>query len=328
MNEILNPDFLICSPDYQEAMDSVVFPYLRSHEKQHSLHGKDGTPLFCVSYEAEVPVGTVLFVHGFSENAYKYSEMIHSLLRNGYSVIAYDQRGHGRSGRDSAIPDRSVTHVDHFEDYVQDLEIICREILTSMPEPHMVFAHSMGGAVAALFLESHPGVFSAAVLTSPMIAPNTGIPVSVAKAVCRAAILFGRGKHRPFFLKPYSGPEDFSSSCATDPVRFSWYDSVRISTPDFQNSVPTYRWIWESSCVTRKILSAGIPEKVACPVLLCAADKDSNVLPEPQKEFIRRVQHGKYIVVPGSRHEIFRSVNDVFFPWWHSVLEYLSGSVR
>ena len=324
---MFNPDFLIASEDYAGVMDSVVLPALQAREKRISLSGKDGTHLACFSWNADNPAGTVLVLHGFTENAFKYSELIYSLLQNRFSVVAYDQRGHGRSGRARGLEDSSVTHVDAFEDYVDDLEIVCGRVLAEMPEPHMIFAHSMGGAVAALYLESRPDAFAAASLCAPMIAPNTsGVPVFAASAICGAAALLGRGKRRPFFMKPWSGPEDFETSCATDPVRFAWYDALKTAREEFRNSVPTYQWVRESMKVTKKILSPGAPERIACPVLLSSADHDSSVMPDPQKQFIERVPRGKRVFVAGSRHEIFRSRNEVFFPWWHEILAFFRSA--
>ena len=157
-----------------------------------------------------------------------------------------------------------------------------------------------------------------------MIAPATGgVPPFLAKTLCRVFCLFGRGKHWPFFLHPYAGPEDFETSCATDPARFSWYDRVKASREDFCNSVPSYRWTLESISVTRRILAPGAPESITCPVQLSTADQDYSVMPYPQKQFIDRVANGKHVFVKDSRHEIFRSQNPVFFPWWHSVLSFL-----
>ena len=325
---MFNPDYLISSGNYAEVMDSVVLPALKERETQTTLTAADGTSLYCVSYAAEQPAGTVLVLHGFTENAYKYAELIYSLLNSHYSVVAYDQRGHGRSGRADGIPDPSVTHVGAFEDYISDLALVCERLLLPMPAPHLIFAHSMGGAVAALYLESHPETFAAASLCAPMIAPNTsGVPVFAASAICGAASLMGRGKHHPFFMKPWSGPEDFATSCATDPARFAWYDAVKTAREEFRNSVPTYQWTKESLKVTKKILAPGAPESIPCPVLLSTAEHDFSVMPEPQKQFIERVPHGKRIFVSGARHEIFRSTNDVFFPWWHEILAFFDSAV-
>ncbi len=323
MNSFLNEDFLIEASDYSAILNGTVIPELQKIEEDRTVPGKGNIPLFCSLFRAKNPRGTVLVLHGFTENAFKYSELIYSLVMNRFSVMAYDQRGHGRSGRAEGLSHPSVTHVDHFEDYVEDLKTICDTFSSEFPEPWSIFAHSMGGAVAALYLERFPGTFSAAALCAPMIAPNTEVPASVASAVCRFACMIGRGKHHPFFMKTYSGPEDFNTSCATDPERFAWYDAVKASREAFWNSVPTYRWTVESIAVTRKILSAGAPERVACPVLLSTADHDSSVMPEPQKEFIKRIPKGKHLFVKNSRHEIFRSTNEVFFPWWHEILAFL-----
>ena len=235
-------------------------------------------------------------------------------------MVTADLRGHGPTApRLCHIADR-----DGHLRLLEDEDVILKEIHERWAGvPVILFAHSMGGAVASLFLERYSDVFSAAVLCAPMIAPHTGgVPFAVADAICGGACSFGRGKNHPFFMKPWSGPEDFNASCATDPVRFAWYDAVKTARGDFRNSVPTYQWTRESLKVTQKILAPGAPEKIACPVLLSTAEHDSSVLPDPQKQFISRVPEGRRIFVAGARHEIFRSRNEVFFPWWHEILAF------
>ena len=323
MGDRFNKEFLVSSPEYSSVMNDFIIPELKKVETDKTIAGINGCPLFCSVFYAKNPCGTVLVLHGFTENAYKYSELIWSLLNNHFNVIAYDQRGHGRSGRVSGLSDPSVTHVDRFEEYVEDLSIVCRTVLAEMPKPWTIFSHSMGGAVTALFLEKFHDVFSAASLCAPMIAPNTIVPGFIASVMSRIACFIGLGKHHPFFMKTYNGPEDFASSCATDYARFKWYDDVKHSREDFQNSIPSYRWTNESVAVTRKILSANAPESITCPILLSTAGQDYSVMPEPQKQFINRVPKGRQIIVNNSRHEIYRSENAVLFPWWHEVLTFL-----
>ena len=306
-------------------MNGTVLPWLETNQKTATVPGAAGRLLYTVSYDAENPVGTVFIVHGFTENAFKYAELIWSLLHLHYSVVAYDQRGHGRSWRADGIPDPSVTHVDSFSEYVEDLGIICAYYQDRIPAPRFLFAHSMGGAVASLFLEKNADFFTAAVLSSPMIAPNIGgVPVALASVLACFAGLLGKQKKNPFFMKPYAGPEDFSTSCATDPERFAWYDAVKAARIEFRNSVPSYGWSNESIHVTEKILAPGAPERISCPVLLYSAENDSSVLPGPQQQFIDRVRKGKRILVKNARHEIYRSTNDILFPWWHDVLSFFN----
>ena len=325
MSTCFSEEFLVCDGSYPEIMNSTVLPWLKQREHPETVSGSGSRPLYTVSWQAENPVGTVFIVHGFTENAFKYAELIWSLLHLRYSVVAYDQRGHGRSWRTEGIKDSSVTHVDRFSDYVEDLHVICETYRSRMPEPFLLFAHSMGGAVGVLYLEQYPAFFSAAVLSSPMIAPDIGgIPPRVASALARFAGFIGKGKDHPFFMSPYSGPEDFDSSCATDAGRFRWYEQIKAGCPEFRNSVPSWQWSYEAVHVTEKILAPGAPEKIDCPVLLFSAGIDHSVMPEPQSAFIRRVRNGKLVPVPDAKHEIFRSENSVLFPWWHNVLSFYS----
>ena len=321
-----NPDGLVQSSQYAQRMQNAILPFLEKQRSVRVLNPDHRGKIWTESYLAEKSEGTVLIVHGFTENAFKYSELIYSLLQNHFSVIAYDQRGHGRSFRKPDIKDLSVTHIDSFEEYVQDLDAVCTALLPDMPKPWYIFSHSMGGAVASLYLETHHDTFTKAVFCAPMIAPClNGLPESLALGVCRIAGMLHRADHRVFFIQPYKGAEDFQTSCATDFQRFSWYDSVKQSNSVYQNSCPTYSWVRESILVTKKILAAGMPESISCPVLLFTADRDSSVMPEPQKRFIERVPLGKHVFVGKSKHEIYRSENEVLYPWWHTILDFYRG---
>lgn len=323
----LNEDGLILSDRYQETMDQIVLPYLKERETDRVIRGCGDREVFCSFFTADAPRGTAVIVHGFTENAFKFSELIFSLLHAGFHVCAYDQRGHGRSYRDERVKaDPSLTHVDHFEEYVRDLEIVCDTFLKDRPRPYVVFAHSMGGAVTSLFLERHPGVFDRAALCAPMIAPNRGgLPYAAGVLVCGGAKLLGQKKKRIFMSKPYAGPEDFDTSCATGRERFDWYDRIKAERTEFQNNGPTYGWTLESLHVTKKILAPGAVEKIDIPVRVYGAQEDNSVLPEEQAAFASRLKNGNRQVISGSRHEIYRSSDEVLFPWWHQVLEFLKG---
>ena len=329
--ERFNPDGLVYSEGYARTMDEVVTPYLAARRRDMTVPGYEGRPLFVSRFDADAPRGTVLVVHGFTECADKFAEVIHSLLRNGMSVVAYDQRGHGRSWRAEGVDDISLTHVDRFDEYVEDMNAVCARVLSEMPKPWRVFCHSMGGAVTALFLEragegGFPAAIDRAAMCAPMIAPYLrGLPKPVARLMCRAMKLAGGGKKRIFASKPYAGAEDFETAFATGRERFEWYDALRVATPAFHNNGPTYSWTLESIGVTDAILAPGAVERIGAKVRLYTAALDASVLPEPQAAFIARVRDGSRAVVEGAKHEIYRSNDGVLFPWWHEVLEFLRG---
>lgn len=320
-----NPDGLVLSANYVETMNGVVLPWLAARREDVTVPGAGDRPLFCSRYGGVGSAGTVLLVHGFTENGEKLAELVHSLLRNGYGVVTYDQRGHGRSWRDPDIADISLTHVDRFEDYVEDMEAVVDGVLSGMPRPWRLFAHSMGGAVSALYMERHPGVFARAALCAPMIAPNLGgLPPAVVRVLCAVAGKLGHDKKRVFVSKPFAGPEDFATSCATGRERFDWYDALRVATPEFHNNGPTYGWTRESLRASRMVLAPGAVEKIDVPVRVFTAEDDNSVMPDAQEAFVARLKDGRRTLVPGSRHEIYRSGDDVLFPWWKGILEFYS----
>ena len=322
--ERFNADHLALAAHYQETMDAVILPELEKRRVIVPMKGAGDKPLHVERYEAEAPRGTLVLVHGFTENAYKYSELIYSLLHSGYSVLTYDQRGHGRSWRDPQISDISLTHVDKFDEYVEDLRIIVDRALGDIPKPWAVFGHSMGGAVTGLFLERYPEVFSRAVLCAPMIAANLGpLAPAAAKAMCAAARLAGKGKVRTPNSRPYAGPEQFETSSATGRERFAWYDAVKAANPEFQNNGPSFSWLLEGVKVTDALLKPGEVEKIAVPVVLYTALLDTTVRADAQEKFISRVKLGRHVKVAGAKHEIYRSGDEVFFPWWRGILEFL-----
>lgn len=318
-----NPEGLALSEGYARTMRDEVLPRNAARRRERVIEGDGGRPLYTVSYDADAPRGTVLIVHGFTENADKYAEVIHSLLLNGFSVVAYDQRGHGRSWRPEGLKEPSLTHVDSFGEYVRDMEIVCRRVLQEMPKPHRVFCHSMGGAVTALYLEKHPGEFDRAAMCAPMIAPYlNGVPKPAALLLCQVEKKLGHLKRRIVGSKPYAG-ETFEEAVASGRERFEWYEALRSATPAFQNNGPSYGWTLEAIRVTDAILAPGAVERIDAKVRLYTAALDGSVLPGPQEQFIRRVKDGARVTVADTKHEIYRASDAVLFPWWKDVLDFL-----
>jgi alpha-beta hydrolase superfamily lysophospholipase len=91
---------------------------------------------------APQPRASLLLVHGLAEYAARYRDVAATLASRGISCFAYDQRGHGaRPG--------TRTHVDRFDDFIDDLNLEAESLTRRSPElPLFVWGHSMGSIVA------------------------------------------------------------------------------------------------------------------------------------------------------------------------------------
>ncbi|MCR5264100.1 MAG: alpha/beta hydrolase [Clostridiales bacterium] len=325
MSGLISSCGLAYESEYPRTMREIILPYNSARRNDGYFDGEGGARLFLSTYKADSPVGAVTMVHGYTESAEKWQELIYSLLIHGFSVYAYDARGHGRSGRDSRLGgDLTLTHVDSFEDYVSDL----RRLREAIPDgKNILFCHSMGGAVGAMYLERYgTGCgYDKAALNSPMIAPDRGgYPLFAAKGLCLAAVIAGKGTKRSLNSSPYPGHERFESSSASSQARFDWYEAIKSSTPEFQNYCSTYRLTLEFLDVTKKLLKKGAVEGITIPVRIYQAENDGSVINSYQDIFVSRLERGEIIRVPGSKHEIYRSDDKTLFPYWESVLEWIS----
>ena len=306
--------------DFESGMERQLLPLLRAARCEVVLHGYDGGRLFAVRYDAPSPHGTVLLLHGLNESTEKYRELIAYFLRAGLSVLIYDQRGHGRSVR---CVRRRLIHIDRFEEYVKDALCAVRGPLATCPSPYYLFAHSMGGAVAALLLEQeHP--FQKAVLSSPMIQPfrYPMIPPAAVRLLCRAVTLCGGGKKRVFVQREPSGKEDFANSCALSEARFNAYAALRTRHPEYAAGAVSFCWAACAIGVTKQILKRGAPEGVRIPVRIYAAEQDSLVENKPAQRLAQRLPHGEFILIKESKHEIYQAHDDILHPYLEGVLSF------
>ena len=304
-----------------EAMRTTVLPRINAVRKEGAFLGFDGTPLPYSRYSAPNARGTVLILHGFTECREKYAELIYYFLCADLSVLIYDQRGHGSSPRTVR---EQLIHVDRFEDYVNDLEAFLDQVLSKESSPLYLYAHSMGGAVGALYLERGTHPFRKAILTSPMIATRHGpIPHLLAEGICHLLALLGQSKRRIFVMRePDRVPGPIERSSMLSPARFAVWNKIRRNRPYCGNAAATVGWTRASLGVTRKILKKGAPEGIEIPVRIYAAEREHLVRLDAQAELAARVPQGELQMIAGSKHEIYAATDDILHPYLESVLSF------
>uniref|UniRef100_A0A060TCS8 ARAD1D38346p n=1 Tax=Blastobotrys adeninivorans TaxID=409370 RepID=A0A060TCS8_BLAAD len=89
----------------------------------------------------------VVIVHGFGESIEDYESFAKELSSNGYRVVAFDQRGFGKTAR--TRKDYGISN----EYYVfEDLDAVLTQVTKGFEGHVILFGHSMGGAITLNYL--------------------------------------------------------------------------------------------------------------------------------------------------------------------------------
>lgn len=284
----------------------------------------DGCQLYCERYLRPESRANLVIVHGFTEFSAKYSEMIWHFLRAGFNVFIYDQRGHGFSGRE--VENLHLAHVNRFEDYVEDLHaVISRQVVPyGGGLPVYLFSHSMGGAVAALYLMEHRETVQKAILSSPMVCPQSHrIPRRlVLAAVGRFARRDGWTARFPYMAE-FDPDADFASAPDASYARFRANLDARILNPEYQTSAATNSWMREALRVQDKLLNPKRAAAVEANVLLVSAGQDTVVKNRPQRRLARRLKHCRLVTLPEAKHTIFSADAPALKEYYQLLFEFL-----
>ncbi len=322
---MMNMSKRIREDHYAEEMSSRVMPYLDARRTDGTFQGYDGNEMHFARFQADDAHGVLVICHGFTESCEKFHELTYYFLLSGFTVYIPEHRGHGLSYR--KLADTTLTHIDRFEEYVRDFDRFNQTVVAAEgDQPRILFAHSMGGAVAALYLEQHPGFFQKAVLSSPMVVPSSGgIPLIFAKTLVAVLRLFGQSEKRAFISQEYPGHEEFEDACSDSRPRFEHYEALKSATKTLQNYSPTYGWVGESLRVKNMILRHHAPEKVTIPVKLYIAENDTIVDRKPQEQLAAALPNCSMELIKGSKHEIYGSTDDILDGYLNSLFAFLES---
>ena len=234
---------IITEEKYNEELTRYVLPFIRLNFEDGYMKSADGTRIHYGYVTTPVAKAAIVISHGFTECMPKYYEMIYYFAKAGYSVYMVEHRGHGFSDR--SVSDISMVTVNSFDDYVSDLDMFIREIVMKREgrRPLYLYGHSMGGAIAALYLEKHPEVFTKAVLSSPMIEMLYGnfSHFAVEAILFVASVLNWNDKYLPS-QTPYTDEYDFESSCCLSKARYDYIYKCKVEEERYRTNGATYRW--------------------------------------------------------------------------------------
>ncbi|MGO4707382.1 alpha/beta hydrolase [Microvirga sp. 2MCAF38] len=270
--------------------------------------------------------GTVCLIQGRAEFIEKYFEVVGELLSRGFAVVAFDWRGQGLSGRQ--VKNARKGHVRRFGDYRFDLEAICDDVLSQMPEPHFALAHSMGAAIVLNAAYEGWLPFRRLVAMTPMV----GISMIKHQRSVRilAGILkwFGLGKA----FVPGGGATSISTKpfkrnrLTSDPRRYARNAEAAVAVGDGAIGSPTVSWLDAAFRFMGRFNDPRYALKIRIPTLVIAAGEDPVCDTPTIERFASRLKSGHAIVIPGARHEIMMEADVIREQFWAAFDAFIPGS--
>lgn len=318
MLKIVTP---IDESDFRHIMETQVEPFLEKRRNDSFFESFDGKNIHYECYISDNAKANIVISHGFTESAEKFREMAYYFINSGFNVFSVDHRGHGHSYR---IKDRNETVcIDKFTDYIEDMHIFTKQIVKPSADlPMYIYGHSMGGGIAAEYLQLHNDVFTKAVLSSPMICAQTGVPVPIAKKVMG---LLGATplKHIsvPGMCK-FNPDATYENSSDTSKARFDYYMAKKIKEPDYRTAGPSFGWTDEALKLTDRLLDDERCKRITAKVLIFQPEQDKKVISSYQDIFASKVADAEIIHVKGSKHEIFNTTNDVLEGYLNKIISF------
>lgn len=314
---------LLGEEDFLPAMQGENRTWREQHVTQGDFKSFDGTGLRYYIAKREDAEADIVIVHGFCEFFGKYHEMAWYFWQAGYSVYFLEQRGHGYSEGKLIEPD--IVHIDDYRTYVEDLHSFLEQIVgTAGDRKRILFAHSMGGAVAALFLESYPDYFRRAVLSSPMLRMRAGsYPPPVVGLIALYARLSGKTKALAPGQSRFDPTPIFETSSTLSKPRYDYLFGQRLMDVHYQTYGASFGWAIASMRGTRALIRRA--DRIRIPLALMTAGNDHLVDPAGYRDFVAKVPQTEVFAYEDSRHEIFNALEETRKRYFTDVLGFLSG---
>jgi alpha-beta hydrolase superfamily lysophospholipase len=237
----------------------------------------DGIHELTRRWEVENPKARILIVHGISEHSGRYEHVGSWLAERGFSVESFDLIGCGATGGRRADVDDWTKLLDQVQSHLVPM--------IESPLPTVLLGHSMGGLLAAEYMESERPQPDLAVLSAPGLAGGAAWQRTSAKLLSpiigKAAIPSGI-KGEDLSRDPAVGETYFA-----DPLVYT-KATVRFGHAMFEAMDRTTQNVW----------------RIETPTLVIHGAADS-IVPTQSSEVFLSVDAVERRTYPDLRHELF-----------------------
>lgn len=297
-------------PQWIRFFTQQIQPFWRDHVEIHHLTRPDGVVLHWFLHRPVHPQGLIIICPGRIEAALKYQELVWQLAQSNYAVAVVDHRGQGFSDRLSNNPHHG--HIDQFQDFVDDLDAVAQEATRYFPRvPHYLLAHSMGGAISALYLAQHKHSIRKAVFSSPMLGILTGDkPQWLAKSIAVGGALLNRwlSPRKPWYfigMTDYVHVPFVENELTHSETRYQMFRDAYEENPEVKLGGPTFNWLAQAFGAIRAAHQQA--DRIEVPVLMLQSGADTVVDNRQQLEFFEKLGNKQSQIksIDGAKHELF-----------------------
>lgn len=287
-----------------------------------TITAPDGIQLAYCCFINPNAIANIVISAGRCESYLKYQTLIKELFLLGCSVFVLDHRGQGLSQR--LLRNSHKGYVRHFDDYAKDLGLFVSQVVKPRCKKAtkiVLLAHSMGSAIGIRLMQLKPTLFDAAILSSPMIAINTGkIPFRFALILARTVRFFNSLlMHKPWYFfgqKNYQEKPFENNPLMADQKRYKTFVQLYRDQPKLQLGGVTVHWLVEALLNTQRIMLN--LNKLKTPITLLQAEKDTIVDNHAQNLFCQHLYQlrpdiiaKQPIVMKNAKHEILFETDDI-----------------
>lgn len=242
----------------------------------------DNTPFYFQGWQTETPAKAVVcLVHGLGEHSGRYAHVAEALNAAGYTLFAFDQRGHGRSGGRRG-------HTPTYDALMDDIGRLLDEAARRYPGlPRFLYGHSLGGNLVLNYAlrrlvapdSKAPGAKAVAgvIATSPAIrvgSPPPPLQIALAKVMNKLAP--GMQMANGLALDNLARDPEVIRAYTNDPLNHDKI-SVRLAT----SMLEAGEWALAHAA------------QFPTPLLLVHGTKDILTSPQASEEFAAKVPAGR-----------------------------------
>lgn len=251
--------------------------------------------------------GTVIMCPGRTEYVEKYGRVARDMANAGYGMVAFDWRGQGLADRPDH--DRGMGHVLSFDEYRQDVAAFraALEVL-EVPKPWYLIGHSMGGCIGLRALyDGFPA--KAAAFTGPMWALQMSAALKVVSPLLLSlAGPLGFGEKYTVTKGPWEKVPFEGNALTTDSDQYEYMELQTDTYPDLTLGGPSFTWVKQAIDECTRLMAMA---PLDLPVVSIVGSEESIVDIETTKDRMASWPKGRFVNMPGGRHEVLMERPDL-----------------